>query len=73
MTMTKHIYFLSTFALALVSPSIKITSSQLKLFGLILTHFSPMFQFYTPQKHQKTKGFLAFSVGIEMGHWAKMC
>ena len=28
-----------------------------------LTHFWPMFPSYTPWKHQKTKGFLVFSVG----------
>ena len=26
-----------------------------------LTHFRPMFPFYTPWKHQKTKDFLVFS------------
>ena len=31
-----------------------------------------MFHFYTPWKRQKTRGFLAFSVGIEMEHCAKM-
>ena len=41
-------------------------------FGMtFLTHFSPMFHFYTPWIHQKTKGFLTFSGGIEMEHWAK--
>ena len=38
------------------------------MFYFILTHFSPMFTFYTPLKCQKTKG----SGGIEMEHWAKM-
>ena len=33
---------------------------------MALTHFSPMFYFYTPWKHQKTEGFLTFSGGIEM-------
>ena len=33
----------------------------------ILTHFSPIFHFYTPWKRQKI-----FSGGIEMEHWAKM-
>ena len=28
-----------------------------------LTHFQPMFHFYTPWKHQKTPGFLMFSEG----------
>ena len=31
-----------------------------------------MFYFYTPWKRQQTKGFLAFSGGIEMEHWAKI-
>ena len=30
-----------------------------------------MFHFYTPWKRQKTYGFLTFSWGIEMEHWAK--
>ena len=29
-----------------------------------------MFHFYTPWKRQKTFGFLLFSDGIEMEHWA---
>ena len=33
-----------------------------------LTHFSPMFHFYTPWKRPKTKGFWTFSEGIEMKH-----
>ena len=37
-----------------------------------LTHFSPISQFYTPWKRQKTFGFLTFSGGIEMWHWTKM-
>ena len=35
----------------------------------ILTHFSPVSHFHTSWKHQKTKGFLTFSGGIEM--WLK--
>ena len=31
--------------------------------------FTLMFHFYTPWKHQKTKSFLTFSGGIEIGHW----
>ena len=31
-----------------------------------LTRFSSMFHFYTPWKHQKTKGFMTFSEGIGM-------
>ena len=37
-----------------------------------LTHFNPMFHFYTPWKRQKIFGFLTFSGGIELKHWAKM-
>ena len=38
---------------------------------LNLTHFRPMFYFYTPWNRQKTKGFLTYSGGIEMEHWSK--
>ena len=31
----------------------------------IFTHFLPMFSFYTPGKHQKTRAFLVFSGGME--------
>ena len=31
-----------------------------------LTHFQPMFHYYTPWKHQKTNGSLIFPGGIEM-------
>ena len=37
-----------------------------------LTHFWPMFPFYTPWKQQKTKGFLVFSGGIKSEHWPEM-
>ena len=37
-----------------------------------LNHYGPMFYFYTQWKYQKTFGFLTFSRGIEMKHWAKM-
>ena len=37
-----------------------------------LTHFRPMFPFYTPWKHQKTFGFLVFSGGIKWEHWPEM-
>ena len=39
---------------------------------VFLTHFSPVLHFYIPWKSQKTKGFLMFSGGIDMDHWAKM-
>ena len=31
-----------------------------------------MFHFYKSWKRKKTRGFLMFSGGIEMKHWAKM-
>ena len=34
----------------------------------MLIQFTLMFYFYTPIKLQKTRGFLVFSVGIEMDH-----
>ena len=30
----------------------------------LLSHFQPMFYFYTPRKHQKTSDFLMFPVGV---------
>ena len=45
------------------------TSNDLKV---TLTHFQPMFHFYTPWKHQKPGGFLIFSGGIEVKQWLKM-
>ena len=36
-----------------------------------ITLFMPVFYFYTPWKCQKTKGFLTFSGGLEIGHWRK--
>ena len=36
---------------------------------LLLTHFRPISSFYTPRKHQKTRGFLMFSGDIERKHW----
>ena len=37
-----------------------------------LTHFQPMFHFYTPWKHQKSSRFLMFSEGIKMEHFLKI-
>ena len=37
----------------------------------ILTHFLPVFHFYTPWK-QKTGGFVMFPRDIEVEHWLKM-
>ena len=34
-----------------------------------LIHFTSMSHFYIPWKRQKTKCFLTFSGGIEIGHW----
>ena len=36
----------------------------------LLTHFQPMFHFYTPWKHKT--GFLMFSGTIEVEHWLNM-
>ena len=33
-----------------------------------LTHFQPMFHFYTPWKHQISSGFFMFSGGIEVDY-----
>ena len=44
-------------------------SSKIKSF---LTYFSPRFHYYTPRKRSENFGFLTFSGGIEMDHWAKM-
>ena len=32
----------------------------------------PPLSFYTTWKHQKTRGFLMFSGGVERGHWHEM-
>ena len=40
-------------------------------YSIKFTHCKPMFQFYTPWKHQKTRGFLMFPGGIEMKYWLK--
>ena len=37
-----------------------------------LTHFRPMSHFNISWKCRKTYGFLTFSGGIDMWHWAKM-
>ena len=36
------------------------------------THFWPIFPFYTPWKHQKTKGFLVFSGVLKWEHWPEI-
>ena len=38
-----------------------------------LTRFWPVFPFYTPWKHQKTKGFLLFSGVTKWEHWQEIC
>ena len=43
-----------------------------KIFPKILTHFKPMFHFYTPWKCQKTRRFLMFLWGKEIGNWSEM-
>ena len=37
-----------------------------------LTHLWPMYPFYTTRKHQKTKHFLVFSVGVKWEHWPEI-
>ena len=32
----------------------------------------PLVSFYTPWKHQKTRGFLMLSGGVERDHWYEM-
>ena len=44
----------------------------LAIMWLPLTHFQPMFHFYTHRKHQKTEDFLIFSGGIGVEHSSKM-
>ena len=36
--------------------------------NLILIPFMPLISFYTPWKHQKTRGFLIFPRGVERNH-----
>ena len=36
-----------------------------------LTHFFPMFPFYTSLNHQESFGFLMYSCGIKRKHWKK--
>ena len=38
-----------------------------------LTFFLPLIDFHTPWKHQKTRGFLVFSGGMERHRWHKKC
>ena len=41
---------------------------------VVLTHFMPLISFDTPQKHQKTRGFLMFSgviKGVSGMKWVK--
>ena len=42
------------------------------LVNTYLTHFKPMYPFYTPKKRQKTFGFLTSSGGIEREHWPQL-
>ena len=38
----------------------------------VLTPFCPIFWFYNPWKHQKTKGFLVYSRSLELEHWSEI-
>ena len=40
--------------------------------SICVTHFIPLVSFYTPWKHQKTRGFLMFSGGLERDQWHEM-
>ena len=35
----------------------------------LLTYFMQLVSFYTPWKHQKTRGFLMFAGGVERDKW----
>ena len=50
---------------------INVSIKQNQTFSEVLTHFIPMFHFYTPWKRRKTFGFLTFSGGNETEDWAK--
>ena len=71
-----HKYFLITFSISCHwSPSIPLKTLKNQKYRKRpiewneLTLFRQMSHFYTPWKRQKSKGFLTFSGGIEMGHW----
>ena len=46
-------------------------------FNITLSHFTSLFSFYTPWKHQRISGFLMFSRGLQRVvkwvNWVKMC
>ena len=48
----------------LAAPALKEITHKVKIM-VGLSHFRPMFPFYTPSKHQKIKDFLVFSGGIK--------
>ena len=54
----------------------EINKKKVKMFrkGMLvsLSHYMPLFSFYTSWKHQKTRGFLMFSGGIEREQWHEM-
>ena len=39
---------------------------------IYLSYLCPMFPFYTPWKHQKTRSFKLFSGGVKWEHWPEM-
>ena len=66
---TSHLIFLAiSYADNFNKSSEKLTNN--KQITTILTLFTPMSHFYTPRK-QKTKGFMTFSGGIEIGYWCE--
>ena len=44
----------------------------IELYLELLNNVSPIFNFYTPWKLQKTSGFVMISGGLEMEYWVKM-
>ena len=55
-----------------IPPGILLSKASYNLVLIVLTHFTPMFHFYTPNKRQRTFGFRMFSGDAKMEHWAKM-
>ena len=53
------VFFLAFSFLSLVFSLCNASENIIKVF----THFAPLVSFYTPWKHQKTRGFLIFSGG----------
>ena len=52
-------------------PDLEIKILNYQIYILLLTHFWPVFQFYTPWKHQKTKRFPLFT-GVKWEYCSEM-